>query len=91
MSPAQSWSAASFKDEQSIHSHRKLEETAEQEGFNCNGFVKFEESSRAGSRLESPVLFRLGFGNQTRMNELIYSRIPYKADTWTKVDVLLDW
>ena len=25
------------------------------------------------------------------MNGLIYSKIPYEADNWIKVDVLLDW
>ena len=59
-------------------------------GFQCKSTL-FDENERASKRLESPVLFRLGYRDQVRMNQLIYSRINYDADTWYKVDVLLDW
>ena len=59
-------------------------------GFQCKSTL-FDENERAAKRLESPVLFRLGYRDQVRMNQLIYSKINYEADTWYKVDVLLDW
>ena len=36
-------------------------------------------------------MFRLGYRELVRMNDLAYSKVYYKPDQWYKVDVLLDW
>ena len=41
--------------------------------------------------MESPAFFRLSFNDQVKMNMLNYSSVPYKANTWYKVDLLMDW
>ena len=36
-------------------------------------------------------MFRLGYRELVRMNDLAYSKVYYVPDQWYKVDVLLDW
>ena len=33
----------------------------------------------------------MGFFNQIKVNMLNYSNIKHEADTWYKIDILLDW
>ena len=59
-------------------------------GFKCSDTI-FEENERAGSWLESPIFFRMGYHDFIKVNLLSYSLLNYKADQWYKVDFVLDW
>lgn len=66
------------------------EESEPPSGFKCSDTI-FEENQRAGSWLESPIFFRMGYHDFIKVNLLSYSLLNYNADQWYKVDFVLDW
>ena len=50
-----------------------------------------DENENSLKRIMTPVFFRYGYYSQMKINLNNFIEKPFVADTWYKIDILIDW